>query len=131
MFSIYKSDAGNIQPWEYMEPATGATFAAGQLITVSGGKAAAVSSASTTAPEYLCMGPVNDDGLVPVSRITKDAIYETANSAANSGLAVGGKLKIAAGGLAVAALGSGETGCFEVVAFDGTAAGDNVIGRFV
>lgn len=129
MFSPHKSDTGAVLPWEYLPGAAG-TYAAGQLLNVTGGKVAAVSAASTTTPPYLCMADITvaAGGIVPVTRIQKDVIYETELSAAATAATVGTKLQVAAGGTQVNAAAAGS---FEVVYLDDTAAGARVLGRFL
>ena len=128
MFSPHKSDTGAVPPWEYI-PAAAGTYEAGQLLQVSGGKVAALSAASKTTPPYLCMGnvTVEDGDTIPVSRVTRDMIYETQLSAAAAAATVGTMLEVTAGGKEVDAAAAGT---FEVVAIDGTAIGDTVYGRF-
>jgi hypothetical protein len=130
MFLPIKSDNGAVLPWEYM-PAAAATYKAGQLLAVSGGQAAAIASALTTRPPYLCMADKTcaAGDLLPVTRISLDYIYETTLSAAATGAAVGSKLQVAAGGQQ-ALYNSSTAGAFEVVSLDGLAAGDAVRGRW-
>jgi len=128
MFSPHKSDTGAVLPWEYI-PAAAGTYEAGQLLQVSGGKAAALTAATKTTPPYLCMGnfTVADGEELPVTRIDKDMIYETQLSAAAAAAAVGTMLEVSAGGKEVDAAAAGT---FEVVALEGTSIGSTVYGRF-
>jgi len=127
MFLPIKSDNGALLPWEYMSAAAG-DYKAGQLLTVDEGFLAAIEDATTEAPPYLCMADITleEGGILPVTRISEDYIYETTLAAADATAAVGGKLQIAAGGLEAAA----GPGAFEIVYLDGKAAGDMVRGRF-
>ena len=129
MFSPHKNGTGAVQPWEYMAAAAGA-YEAGQLLQVTDGKLAAITAAATTTPPYLCMGSlsVKDGGELPVTRIAGDMVYVTTLSAAAAAAAVGSKLRISTGGKEVD---GGAAGSFEVVALDGTEAGDTVYGRFI
>ena len=129
MFSPHKNGTGAVLPWEYI-PAAAGTYAAGQLLQVSGGKLAAISSALTTTPPYLCMGAiaVADGELLPVTRIAADVVYTAPLSAAADSATVGTKLRISAGGKEVDA---GAAGSFDGVAIDGNKAGDIVYGRFI
>ena len=128
MFVPYKSDDGALIPWEYLAAAA-ATYKAGQLLTVTSGKLAAIAADSTALPPYLCMADQTAEAgdLLPVQRISKTSIYETTLSAAAAGAVVGGKLQIAAGGEFAKA----GAGAFEIVSIDGTAVGDAVFGRWV
>jgi hypothetical protein len=127
-FTLHQSDNGAVLPWETMAAAAG-TYKAGQLLTVTGGRLAAVTAARNTTAPYLCMGDIEAEAgdEIPVTRISESFIYETTLSADTATAAVGGRLNIAAGGLQA---GTG-TGTFEIVALDGTKAGDTVRGRWV
>lgn len=128
MFLPMKSDTGAVLPWEYM-PAAAGTYKAGQLLNVSGGQVVAVSAASTTTPPYLCMADkeITAGELLPVTRVSKDFIYETQLSAEAASATIGTKLQVTAGGLLADAA---ATGTFELVSLEGTAQGDFVRGRW-
>lgn len=128
MFLPHKSDTGTLQPWEYLSAAAG-TYVVGQLLNVADGKLTAVSDASTTTPPYLCMAniTVTDDQLVPVTRVSKNYIYETRLSAAAAAAKVGTMLQVSAGGLMADAAASGS---FEVSYIEATGEGSAVQGRF-
>ena len=49
VFLPVKSNTGALLPWEYLGAAAG-TYQAGQMLTVTEGKLAALSQASTTTP---------------------------------------------------------------------------------
>lgn len=129
MFSPHTSDTGAVVPFEYMNAAAG-TYQAGQMLTVTGGKLAAISAAHKTTPQYMCMAniTVTGDELVAVTRVKDDVIYETQLSAEAAAATVGSKLEVSAGGLNVDAA---DAGTFEVTYLAGTAKGDTVRGRFV
>ena len=128
MFKIHVDHKGN-RGWEYL-PAAAGTYEAGQALTVTSGKLAAISAARTTTPEYICMADatVAAGDLVPVIRVDKDIELETSLSAAASSMVMGTKLQITKGGLQVDAAAEGS---FEVKEYAGTAAGAAVIGRFL
>lgn len=119
---------GNLQPWEQL-PAASGTYVAGQLLNVTGGKLAAISTACKTKPQYLCMADatVADGENLPVARVESDTVYVTTLSAAAEAAAVGSLLEVTAGGLQADAA---AAGVFELVYVGGTAAGDEVHGRF-
>ena len=129
MFLPHVNDRGTHQPWEYL-PAAAGTYEAGQLLKLTSGKLAEVSSASTTTPPYLCQAniTVEDGENVPVTRISDDVIYETQLNAAAASATVGTKLQVSAGGKKVDA---SATGTFEVVYLEDTAADSIVRGRFL
>lgn len=117
-----------LQPWEYL-PAAAGTYQVGQTLTVTSGKLAAINSASTTTPPYICMAEVTaaDGEAIPVIRVRNEIIFETTLSAASASAAIGTKLQVAAQGLEV---NGAAAGTFEVVYIEGTAAGSIVRGRF-
>lgn len=126
-FLPVKSDTGAATPWEYL-PAAAGTYEVGQLLNTSSGKLAAISSAAATTPPYVCMADitVTDGEVVPVVRVSEDAIYETTLAAAAADAVVGGKIKVASGGLEATT----GAGTFEIVSAEGTAKGDVVRGRW-
>lgn len=129
-FIPVKSDNGAVLPWEYLAAEAG-TYKAGQLLNVdaSTGHVEPISAELNTTPPYLCMADITvaDAGTpIPVTRISKDCIYETTLAAAASGTVAGGKLQVANGGLQATA----GAGTFEVVSLDGTETGDTVRGRW-
>ena len=128
MFVPVKSDTGVVLPWEYL-PAAAGTYKAGQLLKVSDGKVTAIDAALSTTPPYLSMADkvCQEGDLLPVTRVSKDHIYETTLAAAAADAAMGTKLQVAAGGLTASGAASGT---FEVVTIDGTEAGDVVRGRW-
>lgn len=127
MFIPHSYDNG-LQPWEYL-PAAAGTYQVGQALTVTSGKLAAIKSASTTTPPYICMAEVTvaDGEAIPVIRVRNEIIFETTLSAASASAAIGTKLQVAAQGLEV---NGADTGTFDVVYIEGTAAGSIVRGRF-
>lgn len=131
MFFPIKNDSGAVLPWEYLAAEAG-TYQAGQLLNLdtSTGYVEAISAEQTTTPPYLCMADITvaDAGTpIPVTRISRDSIYETTLAAAASGTVTGGKLQVASGGLQATT----GAGTFEVVALDGTQSGDTVRGRWL
>ena len=131
MFLPVKSDSGAMPHWEYL-PAAAGTYAAGQMLTVTNGKLAKLSAASTATPPYLCMADVAAAAgqVIPVIRVDGDFIFETTLKAAASGAVIGTKLQVEADGLTASKPSAGSSN-FEVVYLEGTAAGDVVRGRFV
>lgn len=128
MFTPHANDTGAVLPWEYM-PAAAGTYKAGQLVQMNGGKITAISAALKTTPPYLCMADitVEDGGIVPVTRVQKNAIYKTQLGAEAAAAVPGTMLEVSAGGLVADAAAAGT---FEITYLEGTAKGDNVFGRF-
>lgn len=129
MFAIHSSDKVAVLPSEYL-PAAAGTYEPGQILNTASGKLAAIASASTAKPQYLCVGHVvaAAGDLVPVVRVSDDVIFETTLSAAAASAGVGSMLEVSAGGKAVDGASAGK---FEVVYLDGTTVGSMVRGRFV
>lgn len=134
MFLPIKSDNGAVLPWEYM-PAEAGTYVAGQLLAVdtTTGHLEPIAADLVTTPPYLCMADIKVETAgtpIPVTRVSKDYIYETTLAEEAAGAVVGTKLQVEAGGLLASKPASGS-GTFEVVSLDGTAAGDAVRGRWL
>ena len=127
MFVPVKSTTGAVLPWEYLGAEAG-TYRAGQVLTVSEGKLAALSMASTETPPYLCMADVKaaEGQVIPVTRVEGDCIYETQLKALYADAKPGVKMQVDADGLTAS---EGE-GNFELVEVHGTAQGATVRGRF-
>ena len=108
---------------------------AGQLLAVDAttGYLEPIAADLVTTPPYLCMADIKVETAgtpIPVTRVSKDHIYETTLAEATSTAVVGMKLQVESGGLTVSKPASGS-GTFEVVSLDGTAAGDAVRGRWL
>lgn len=129
MFVPMKSDNGAVLPWEYLSAAAG-EYKAGQLLNVADGKVAAITATSTTTPPYLCMADKKAEAgeLLPVTRISRDYIYETQLSAETAAAKPGAKLQVSKGGLEAD---GAAAGTFEVVSLEGTTKGSKVRGRWV
>lgn len=128
MFVPVKSNTGAMLPWEYLGAAAD-TYQAGQMLTVTGGKLAKLSAASTTTPPYLCMADVTaaEGQVIPVTRVEEAFLYETTLSALYADAKPGAKMQVADDGITV----SEGAGNFELVDVEGTQKGDTVRGRFV
>ena len=131
MFQPWKSDNGAVLPWEYL-PAEAGTYHVGQALNLDAttGQLEAVAADLETTPPYLCNAEITVETAgtpIPVSRTSRDIIYETSFQAAAASTVAGSRLVVKSGGTQV---GAGD-GTFEVVSLDGTAQGDTVRGRFV
>lgn len=120
---------GNLRSWEYF-PAAAGTYKNGQLLNVADGLLVPVEEASTAIPPYLCQcdRTVKEGDVIPVVRVSTDAIYHTTLSAEAADAKIGSMLQITAGGEQVDASAEGS---FEVVGIEDTAEGSAVYGRFV
>lgn len=115
-FCVVKADDGHVEPFEYL--AAGAiTPTIGKALTLSSGLLAVASG--TTAPAYLaaCEGSaaLTSGTVIPVTRVSKEAIYETSLSVAGTSLKVGDKVTIASAGDQVTA--TTTSGTAEIVCF--------------
>lgn len=129
MFQPWKSDNGAVLPWEYL-PAEAGTYHVGQALNLDAttGHLEAVAADLDTTPPYICNAEVKVETAgtpIPVSRTSRDVIYETTLQAAAAGTVAGSRLVVKSGGTQV---GAGD-GTFEVVSLDGTTAGSIVRGR--
>lgn len=129
MFTLMKNNTGAVAPWE-ARPAKKGAYQAGQVLTVSGGMLAPITTLSTKTPEFLCMQSktVEEAGdSLNVVAIDKDTVYEADLIDNASGLNLGEKMAVAAGGLGVTT----GAGTFFVLDWDGIEIGDRVRGRFI
>lgn len=115
-FCVVKSDDGHVEPFEYL--AAGAiTPKIGVALKLTSGNLAVCSG--TTAPSYLAACEVASaltaGTIIPVIRVSKEAIYETSLSAAGTALKVGDKVTIASDGDQVTA--TTTSGVAEIVCF--------------
>lgn len=134
MFIPIKSDNGAALAWEYL-PAEKGAYQAGQLLAADAttGQLEAIAADLTTTPPYLCMGNITVETAgepIPVTRVSRDWIYETTLSGAAAGAVAGTKLQVESGGMQASKPATGS-GTFEVVSLSGAADGDTVRGRWV
>ena len=84
---------------------------------------------ATDKPQYISNTETTGDGSpIPVNEITSDTVLIAPLGAAAAAIGVGKKFKLHTDASSV---GSAVGGCLEVIGFDGTAAGDNVLFRVV
>ena len=120
---------GNLRSWEYF-PAAAGTYKNGQMLNVTDGLLAPLEEASTEIPPYICQcdRTVKEGEVIPVVRVSADAIYHTTLSADAAEAKIGTMLQISAGGEQVDASAEGS---FEVVGIDDTKKDSVVYGRFI
>lgn len=128
-FLIHSTDDGHALPWEYL-PCSAITPKVGMALTQSGGNLALASG--TTAPTYISMTEretaCTAGELIPVVRVQKDTVYETALAASGASLKVGDRVTLHTDGMQVTATTTG--GVAEIVEILGTAVGEKVRVRF-
>lgn len=116
---------------EYL-PVTGAeAVALGEALVLSSGKL--TKCGATAAPSFIAMGACTGAEAtagkkIPVVRVSKEIIYETALTADYSAIAAGARVTLASTGLGITA--TTTSGVAEIVDWDGKASGDKVRVRF-
>ena len=129
-FMIHSTDDHRVPHMEYhpcgaIQPKIGLA-----LVMVNGNLAIATGA---TKPTYICHR--QDDAartagdIIPVIRVQADTVFETTFAVAASTAKVGNKVTLHTDGMQVTA--TTENGVAEIVAMDGTAAGDKCWVRFV
>lgn len=134
---IHAYDDGAVRPWAYL-PAKAGSYVVGQALVMDATNgyltpvASGVGEDTDEGKHYVCMSDVtvaaNGDAL-PVVASDDQMIWEIPLQAASSGLKVGAAYTLHTSGLTLTS--TTTKGCFTVLAFDGTAAGDLVRGRLV
>ena len=130
MFTPYKRNAMT-DALEYL-PVTGAeAVALGEALVLSSGKL--TKCGATAAPSFIAMGACTGAEAtagkkIPVVRVSKEIIYETALTADYSAIAAGARVTLASTGLGITA--TTTSGVAEIVDWDGKASGDKVRVRF-
>lgn len=130
MFTPYKRNAMT-DALEYL-PVTGAeAVALGEALVLSSGKL--TKCGATAAPTFIAMGACTGAEAtagkkIPVIRVSKEIIYETALTADYSAIAAGARVTLASSGLGITA--TTTSGVAEIVDWDGKASGDKVRVRF-
>lgn len=126
---------GEVRPWQYL-PADDDTYTVGQALVLQSGHLVTVSSGvgedTDEGIHYVCMADTTiatDGDLLPVVQSEEEIIWEAPLSVQSASIAVGNVYTLNTDGTAVTA--TATKGCFKVVSFDGTAAGDLVRGILI
>lgn len=125
MFHVVKRRIADVEPTFYKTPKAGETFALGEALTESEGLLTA--AAPTALPDYICAGPKNAAGMLPVIPVLPTTVFATESSVTVAANLVGSKVTLTADALGVTATTVG--GVFKVESTDG-AANSAVTGRF-
>lgn len=125
-FGYHSFDKGGSPAIEYLPAAEGETYVVGEMLSIADG--CATKCAATTTPAYLCVGPENERGTVPATRISEDTIYAGELTADGAALKVGDKVTLSDDGTGLTA--TTASGVAEIVRLDGTDIGDTVGVRF-
>lgn len=128
-FIPHSYDKGLPDAWEYLEVTASETIAMGEALKLASGKLTKCSG--TTKPEFIAMQAVASAPAgtrIPVIRVSDDTVYETQLQAEYAAIAKGAKVTIHTDGLQITT--TTTSGVFEILDWDGTAAGSKVRGRF-
>jgi hypothetical protein len=120
---------GNTPPIVYMQPTDGETYQVGEALKLASGKVTLCSGA--VAPSHVCVGPIDDNGVVPCVEVQKYMEFETTLGVApadSATVGVGDKVTLHTDGMQVTATKTG--GVAEVTGIDGQTVGSRVTVKF-
>lgn len=129
MFMLSRMLVGNTPPIVYMQPADGETYQVGEALKLASGKVTLCSGA--VAPSHVCVGPIDDNGVVPCVEVQKYMEFETTLGVApadSATVGVGDKVTLHTDGMQVTATKTG--GVAEVTGIDGQTVGSRVTVKF-
>ena len=129
MFMLSRMLVGNTPPIVYMQPTDGETYQVGEALKLASGKVTLCSGA--VAPSHVCVGPVDDNGVVPCVEVQKYMEFETTLGVApadSATVGVGDKVTLHTDGTQVTA--TKTSGVAEVTGIDGQTVGSRVTVKF-
>ena len=129
MFMLSRMLVGNTPPIVYMQPTDGETYQVGEALKLASGKVTLCSGA--VAPSHVCVGPIDDNGVVPCVEVQKYMEFETTLGVApadSATVGVGDKVTMHTDGMQVTATKTG--GVAEVTGIDGQTVGSRVTVKF-
>lgn len=129
MFVLSRMLVGNTPPIVYMQPTDGETYQVGEALKLASGKVTLCSGA--VAPSHVCVGPVDDNGVVPCVEVQKYMEFETTLGVAptdSATVGVGDKVTLHTDGMQVTA--TKTSGVAEVTGIDGQTVGSRVTVKF-
>lgn len=129
MFMLSRMLVGNTPPIVYMQPTDGETYQVGEALKLASGKVTLCSGA--VAPSHVCVGPIDDNGVVPCVEVQKYMEFETTLGVApadSATVGVGDKVTLHTDGMQVTATKTG--GVAEVTGIDGQTVGARVTVKF-
>ena len=129
MFMLSRMLVGNTPPIVYMQPTDGETYQVGEALKLASGKVTLCSGA--VAPSHVCVGPVDDNGVVPCVEVQKYMEFETTLGVApadSATVGVGDKVTLHTEGMQVTA--TKTSGVAEVTGIDGQTVGSRVTVKF-
>ncbi len=126
-FLLQSMDVGQTPPIEYRQATADEDVVLGEaLVTASTGLL--TKCGATAKPEFMAVGPQDEQDIVPVVRVQDYQVWRTQLSAAGTSLKPGNKVTLETDGLRVTA--TTTSGVAAIVELEGTAAGDGVRVRF-
>lgn len=129
MFMLSRMLVGNTPPIVYMQPTDGETYQVGEALKLASGKVTLCSGA--VAPSHVCVGPIDDNGVVPCVEVQKYMEFETTLGVApadSATVGVGDKVTLHTDGMQVTATKTG--GVAEITGIDGQTVGSRVTVKF-
>lgn len=129
MFMLSRMLVGNTPPIVYMQPTDGESYQVGKALKLASGKVTLCSD--DTAPSHVCVGPIDDNGVVPCVEVQKYMEFETTLGVApedSTTVGVGDKVTLHTDGMQVTATKTG--GVAEVTGIDGQTVGSRVTVKF-
>lgn len=129
MFMLSRMLVGNTPPIVYMQPTDGETYQVGEALKLASGKVTLCSGA--VAPSNVCVGPIDDNGVVPCVEVQKYMEFETTLGVApadSATVGVGDKVTLHTDGMQVTA--TKTSGVAEVTGIDGQTVGSRVTVKF-
>ena len=129
MFLLSRMLVGNTPPIVYMQPTDSETYQVGEALKLASGKVTLCSGA--VAPSHVCVGPVDDNGVVPCVEVQKYMEFETTLGVAptdSATVGVGDKVTLHTDGMQVTA--TKTSGVAEVTGVDGQTVGSRVTVKF-
>ncbi len=129
MFMLSRMLVGNTPPIVYMQPTDGESYQVGEALKLASGKVTLCSGA--VAPSHVCVGPIDDNGVVPCVEVQKYMEFETTLGVApadSATVGVGDKVTLHTDGMQVTATKTG--GVAEVTGIDGQTVGSRVTVKF-
>lgn len=129
MFMISRMLVGVTPPIVYMQPTADEVYQVGEALKLASGKVTLCSGAA--APSHVCVGPIDDNGVVPCVEVQKYMEFETTLGVAPESsvtLGVGDKVTLHTDGMQVTATKTG--GVAEITGIDGQTVGSRVTVKF-
>lgn len=126
-FLMQSMDVGQTPPIEYRQAVAEEAVVLGEAL-VTNASGLLTKCGATAKPEFMAVGPQDEQDVVPVVRVQDYQVWRTQLSAAGTSLKAGSKVTLDADGLRVTA--TTDSGVAVIVDLEGTQVGDSVRVRF-